>query len=194
MHFDLREIEKIQRSLPPLPRAEKKKLSSLGLTEAEASQLNDDPMLRALYDAVFQKTRDAKRASSIVITQLKGFLAAQGKTVNEGPGAAQLIELVEAIDSGTISANAGKEVLEVMVETGKSPVKIIGEKGMKQISDDAAIEALVDKAIAANPQAIESYRKGKTAALGAIVGWVMKESKGQAAPGKVNEILKRKIS
>ncbi|MDD4627848.1 MAG: Asp-tRNA(Asn)/Glu-tRNA(Gln) amidotransferase subunit GatB [Candidatus Peribacteraceae bacterium] len=193
MSFDPKWVEKLRASLPPLPREEKKKFSSLGLTEAEATQLNDDPTLRGLFDAVYAKTKDAKRASSLVITQLKGFLGAQNKPAEEGPDAKALLALVEAIDSGTISANAGKEVLELMVGTGKSPDAIITEKGMKQISDDSAIEALVDKAVAANPQAIESFRSGKVAALGAIVGWVMKESKGQANPGKVQEILHKKV-
>ncbi|MDD5623684.1 MAG: Asp-tRNA(Asn)/Glu-tRNA(Gln) amidotransferase subunit GatB [Candidatus Peribacteraceae bacterium] len=193
LQFDAKEIEAVRKALPPLPREEKKKLASLGLTEAEALQLNDDPELMQRFSAVYQKTKDAKRASSIVITQLKGFLGAQGKQVSDGPGVPDLLKLVEVIDSGSISANAGKEVLESMVETGKAPDTIIAEKGMKQISDDSAIEALVDKAIAANPQAIESFRKGKSAALGAIVGWVMKESRGQANPAKVNEFLMKKI-
>ena len=85
-------------------------------------------------------------------------------------------------------------VLAAMVETGKSAPAIITEQGMQQISDTSAIEALVTKAIAANPKAIESYRTGKPAALGAIVGWVMKESKGQADPRTVNEILSKKLA
>ncbi len=194
LQFDAKDIEKVRKELPPLPREGKKKLASLGLTEAEAQQLNDDPALMERFSAVFRKTKDAKRASSIVITQLKGFLGALNKAVSEGPSADALLALVEAIDAGTISANAGKEVLETMVETGKSPNAIIKDAGMKQISDDAAIEALVEKALAANPEAVESFKKGKVAALGAIVGWVMKESKGQAAPGKVNEILRKKLS
>ena len=71
-----------------------------------------------------------------------------------------------------------------MVATGKSAKEIIAAEGMQQISDDSAIEELVQKAIAANPQALESYKAGKAAALGSIVGWVMKESRGQANRGR----------
>jgi aspartyl-tRNA(Asn)/glutamyl-tRNA(Gln) amidotransferase subunit B len=83
--------------------------------------------------------------------------------------------------------------MEKMVATGKSAKDIIAAEGMQQISDDSAIEELVKKAIAANPKAIESWKAGKEAALGAIVGWVMKESKGQANPGKVQAILRKHL-
>ena len=146
-----------------------------------------------MFDAVHKTTGDAKRASSLVLTQLLGFLNAAEKSVHEGPNAEALLELLAKIDDGTISGNAAKEVLEQMVANGKSAGEIIAASGMQQISDDSAIEELVKKAIDANPKAIESYRAGKEAALGAIVGWVMKESKGQANPQAVNKILKRHL-
>ncbi len=104
-----------------------------------------------------------------------------------------MLELVTAIEAGTISGNAGKAVLEQMVKTGKNPKDIIAEQGMGQISDASALEALVKQAIAENPKAIESFKAGKTAALGAIVGAVMKASKGQANPGMVQEILQKHL-
>jgi aspartyl-tRNA(Asn)/glutamyl-tRNA(Gln) amidotransferase subunit B len=176
-----------------LPGALKAQFVSLGLSSPEAALLVDQPQLRSHFDAVFAKTKDAKRTSSLVLTQLVGFLKAQEKSLHEGPSADDLLALVEAIDKGTISANAGKSVLEKMVQTGKKPRAIIAEEGMQQISDTSAIEALVEKAIAANAKAIEAFKSGKGAALGAIVGWVMKESKGQANPKLVNEILMKKI-
>jgi len=194
LSFDAAELEKIRSALPPLPRAEKKKLSSLGLTEAEAQQLNADPDLKTIYEAVLARLKDPKRTSGIVITQLTGFLNAAGKTVRQGPGAQAMLDLVEAIEGGKISGSKGKEVLEQMVSTGKSAPEIITEQGLSQITDENALEALAEKAIAANPKAIESFKKGKTQALGAIVGWVMKETKGQASPEKVNEILLKKLT
>jgi aspartyl-tRNA(Asn)/glutamyl-tRNA(Gln) amidotransferase subunit B len=142
---------------------------------------------------VYAKTQDGKRASSLVLTQLTGFLNTHGKTMDALPSPTDMLALVEAVDSGRISGNAGKAVLEKMVETGKAPDTIITEEGMAQISDDSAIEELVKRAVEANPKAIESYKAGKTAALGAIVGWVMKESKGQANPGKVQEMLQKHL-
>jgi len=191
--FTDKEIEELRKTLPALPNELKEKYSALGLEESQVTQLIDQSALRTLFDAVHEKTDDPKRTGSIVLTQLLGFLNAQEKSVSEGPDANALLELIAKIDDGTISANAGKEVLEKMVTDGKTAAEIIEEEGMQQISDDSAIEELITKAIEANPQAIESYKSGKEAALGAIVGWVMKESKGQANPQLVNKILLSKL-
>ncbi|MEK7218063.1 MAG: Asp-tRNA(Asn)/Glu-tRNA(Gln) amidotransferase GatCAB subunit B, partial [Patescibacteria group bacterium] len=193
MHFSTEEIERIRKTLPKMPAQLREEYLSLGLTEAEADMLVSEPVLRAHFDAVREKTGDAKRASSLVLTQLAGFLNAAGKTSAEGPSTRYMVDLAAAIKDGTISGNAGKDVLETMVGTGKGPKEIIEAAGMKQISDAGALEKLVDEAIAKNPKAIESYKAGKTAALGAIVGWVMKETKGQANPAIVNDILLRKL-
>ncbi len=191
LHFTANDVEALRSELPPLPREQKKKYLELGLDEAQALQLMNDPELRSRFDAVFATTKDAKRTSGIVLTQLLGFLKAEGKAINEAPSADVLVELVHIIGTGAISGNAGKDVLQKMVTTGKSPKDIVAEEGLQQITDDSTLEEIVKKAIAANPKAIESYKAGKTTALGAVVGWVMKETKGQADPGKVNELLQK---
>jgi aspartyl-tRNA(Asn)/glutamyl-tRNA(Gln) amidotransferase subunit B len=81
-----------------------------------------------------------------------------------------------------------------MIKTGKNASSIIEEGGMKQISDDGALGEIVEKAIAANEASVAAFKTGKTAALGAIVGWIMKETKGQANPGKVNSLLQAKLA
>lgn len=194
LHFEKKDIDAVRKQLPPLPRDQRKQYSELGLDEAQAMQLMDDIDLRTIFDAVYEKTGDAKRTSGLVLTQLLGALKAENKTISEGPSANALTELVDAIDSGSISGNAGKEVLTDMVSTGKSAQEIIESKGMKQISDEGALVAIVDKAIAANERSVVDYKAGKQAALGALVGWIMKETKGQANPGKVNELLRSKLS
>ena len=191
--FTKKDIENIRKELPALPQERKQQYMDLGLDEALAVQLTDQPELQRIFDAVYKKTNDAKRSSGLVLTQLLGFLKAEEKEISDAPGVEAMVELAGKIESGTISANAGKDVLEKMVQTGKTASQIIEKEGMQQISDDSAIEKLVLKAIDANPQAIESFKRGKEAALGTIVGWVMKESKGQANPAKVNEILRKKL-
>jgi len=176
-----------------LPSEQKAEYEAMGLTAAEAVMLTDNDTLRERFDAIYQKTNDAKRASSIVLTQLPGFLTKHEKTMSDAPSADALTELAVAIAKGTISTNAGKDVLERMVATGKSAGEIIKADGMGQISDEATLSRLLDDAIAKNQDAIESYKKGKTSALGAIVGAVMKASKGQADAAKVQEMLKKKI-
>ena len=191
--FTQQDIEKVKATLPMLPRAMKQHYIDMGVDEKQALQLVDQKALRDIFDAVYEKTNDTKRASSMVLTQLRGFLNTAEKNVEDGPNAEEILELISKIDDGTISNNAAKEVLNDMVQTGKSASEIIEEKGLQQITDDSAIEDLVQQAIDANPQAIASFREGKEQAIGAIVGWVMKESKGSADPRKVNEILRKKI-
>ncbi|MDO8648516.1 MAG: Asp-tRNA(Asn)/Glu-tRNA(Gln) amidotransferase subunit GatB [Candidatus Peregrinibacteria bacterium] len=191
LHFEAAFIEEVKKKLPVLPRAQREKYVALGLPEAKALQLMDDPLLRSHFDAVLERTKDVKKASGIVLTQLIGFLKEQGKTLDQGPSKDAILELVDAIESGTISGNAGKDVLEKMITTGKGAKEIIAAEGMQQISDDSSLQTLVDRAIAENQKAVESYKAGKQAALGAVMAWVMKETKGQANPAKVNEMLRK---
>lgn len=176
-------------SMSQLPSEMKAEYLSLGLTEAEAILLVDQPELKKRFDAVYAVSNDAKRASSIVLTQLTGFLTKHGKSAADTPSPEALAELAKVMKNGTIATNAGKDVLEKMVLTGKSAQAIIEEEGLGQVSDDATLTKLVEEAVAANPDAIESFKKGKTQALGAIVGAVMKATKGQADAGKVQRIL-----
>jgi aspartyl-tRNA(Asn)/glutamyl-tRNA(Gln) amidotransferase subunit B len=193
LHFPASVIAEYRTSLPPLPRALREQYRSLGLDDAQILQLMDDAPLQRLFDALYAHTKDARRTSGIVLTQLLGFLKAQEKTTAAAPSTDAMLELVSAIDAGTISGSAGKEVLEEMITSGKNASTIIQEKGLMQISDDSALEKLVQKAVAANPKAIEDYKAGKQSALGALVGWIMKESKGQANPKKINEMVRKAI-
>jgi aspartyl-tRNA(Asn)/glutamyl-tRNA(Gln) amidotransferase subunit B len=193
MRVDDRTLNDVRGAIGTLPSAVRERYVSLRLSPAEVTLLVDTPELRAIFDAVQARTKDAKRTGSLVLTQLLGFLNTQKKSIAEGPSADAMLELVDAVDRGTISANAAKEVLEEMVTSGKSAGAIIKERGMQQISDEAALEEIVKRAVAANPSAIESYKKGKPAALGAIVGWVMKETKGQADPATVNKLLQKHL-
>lgn len=186
-------IAEAKRRLPPLPREVRKLYHTLGLSDAQALQILDEPQMRAVFDAVYDATKDAGRTCGLVLTQLAGFLNAAKKTWAEAPSAEAMLALVAAINAGTISGNAGKDVLAAMIETGKDAATIIAERGFAQISDTTAIEEFVTKAIAANPQAVASFRAGKPAALGAIVGWVMKETKGQANPTLVNTLLQKHL-
>ena len=194
LHFTTEGIEAVRSTLPALPSEKKQQYRDMGLNESQAIQLTDDPLLQQMFDAVYEKTGESKRAVSLVLVQLLGFLNAAEKTMSEGPSVEQMLALVDAIDDGTISGNTSKEVLEKMIATGHDAPRIIEEEGLQQLSDDGAVETLVDEAIAANPQAIEAYKAGKEQALGAVVGWVMKQSQGKADPKRVNELLRGKLN
>lgn len=184
-------IAAVKAGLPPLPSQRRAHYRELGLKDAEVEILLNEPKLRELLDAVEKKTGDGKRAASLVLSQLVGFLNSQEKTIDEAPSIEHVLALVDAIDKGTISGNAGKAVLEKMVATGKTADVIIKEEGMGQISDTSAIEGFVKEAVEKNPKALEDFKNGKQQALGAIVGYVMKQTKGQANPAVVQEILKK---
>jgi len=106
---------------------------------------------------------------------------------------ANLAELVELIDRGDISGKIAKDVFADMQEKGERPSVIIEARGLKQISDEGAIAAVVNEVIAKNPQSVEDFRNGKDKAIGFLVGQVMKATKGQANPGVVNQLLRDKM-
>ena len=115
-------------------------------------------------------------------------------TIDNSPISAEnLGKLVELIETNVISGKVAKDVFEIMAETGDNPEKIVEEKGLKQVTDTAAIEAIVDAVIANNPENVAAYRNGKVNLRGWFVGQVLKESKGKANPQIVNELLNKKL-
>ena len=115
--------------------------------------------------------------------------------LEESPVSAEnLGKLVELVTSNVINGKTAKDVFAIMAETGENPEKIVEEKGLKQVTDTAAIEAVIDSVIAANPDNTAAYRAGKVALMGWFVGQVMKASGGKADPGVVNELLKKKLA
>ena len=127
--------------------------------------------------------------------ELFGRLNKRNLSVLNSPvGAESLADLVKRIDDGTISGKAGKDVLDVMMNSNKKVDDIIDQLGLKQISDDGAILTMIDDIMNANTIKVEQYRAGKDKLLGFFVGQVMKASKGSANPAKVNELLKSKLN
>ena len=185
----VKEIENIRASLPPLPRTQRRSYIAHGLENAQAQILLDEPHLRSIFDAVLNHTKDPRKTSGIVLTNLLGAMQKHGKAMEDLPRPDSILDLLDYVASGALSSNAAKGVLDDMVKTGKSAGEIIREQGLTPIADGAELQNIVARAIAANPNAVLSFKKGKTQALGAIIGWVMKETKGKADPAKVNEIL-----
>jgi aspartyl-tRNA(Asn)/glutamyl-tRNA(Gln) amidotransferase subunit B len=151
--------------------------------------------MRADYFEVVANDRDAKLAANWVINELLGILNKDGKAIEDSPiSSINLGKLVGLIDDNTISGRIAKDVFAEMYETGKDPEVIVEEKGLKQVTDTGAIEALVDQVIADNMDKVEQYRSGKDKLFGFFVGQVMKLSQGKANPKMVNDLLKDKLS
>lgn len=187
-------VDAIRADLPELPDAKKARfMLEFGLSEYDARTLTAERASADYYEEV-AKGRDAKLASNWVTTDLFGFLNKSGHDIGDSPiKAPQLGQLIDRISDKTISGRIAKEVFEIMCETGQDPDAIIEEKGLKQVTDTGAIEAIVDQVIAENPDKVAEVQGGKEKLLGWFTGQVMKASKGKANPQAVNDILKAKI-
>ena len=149
---------------------------------------------RADYFETVANDRDSKLAANWVINELLGALNKEDKELSESPiTAEQLGGLIDLISDNTISGKIAKDVFAEMFETGKDASAIVEEKGLKQVTDTGAIEAIIDEVIAENPDNVEAYRGGKDKLFGFFVGQVMKKSQGKANPAMVNELLKAKL-
>ncbi|MBE3578112.1 MAG: Asp-tRNA(Asn)/Glu-tRNA(Gln) amidotransferase subunit GatB [Limnochordales bacterium] len=185
------QIEKWRQELPELPAARRERLMrEYGLPPYDAEILTTSRKLADFFEEAARQFPDPKMVSNWVMGELLRLLKAEGKEldqVNVTP--ARLVGLLQLIRAGTISGATAKEVFEEMFRTGQEAAAIVERRGLQQISDEETIRQLVQKAIAANPEAVESYRKGKEKAIGALVGQVMRETRGKANPQLVNRLL-----
>ncbi|MDR1695948.1 MAG: Asp-tRNA(Asn)/Glu-tRNA(Gln) amidotransferase subunit GatB [Endomicrobium sp.] len=200
--FDLPDsfIEEIRASLPELPKAKKERfIKEYGLSDYDAGYLTSSRMTAEYYEDALNASKDKKAAakplSNWISTELGGKLNASGKEICESPVSAEnMAKLVGLILSGAISGKMAKTVFEEMYEKSADPETVVKEKGLAQISDESAIIKICEEAIAESPKAVEEFKAGKERAMGAIVGLVMKKTKGQANPQLVNKILIEKLS
>ncbi len=187
-------IADIEAGLPELPDDKKARfISDLGLSAYDAGVLVADRDTAAYFEEAVAG-HDAKQVANWLTTNLFGALNKSGLDIAESPVSAKhLGELVGLIEDGTISTKIAKDVFEIMLETSKAPGDIVEEKGLKQITDTGAIEAIVDQVIADNPGQADTVRGGNEKAIGWFVGQVMKASQGKANPSQVNQLLKQKL-
>ena len=186
-------IETIRSSLPEMPDQKKARfVEQFGLKPYDAGVLAGDKASSDFFEKVVEG-RDARLAANWVTGELFGALNKLGVEIEGSPVSADSLgELIDLISDDTISGRIAKDVFEIMLETGDAPGKIVEEKGLKQVTDTGAIEAIVDEVIAQNPdKAAEAKEKPKLA--GWFVGQVMKASQGKANPAAVNKILAEKL-
>jgi aspartyl-tRNA(Asn)/glutamyl-tRNA(Gln) amidotransferase subunit B len=182
-------LAEIRGQVPELPEAKRRRfMHQYGLPEYDAGVLVADFAVADYFEEAASGSRNPKAISNWIMTELVA------KFTESRVAPSQLAELVAAIDAGQISGKQGKEVFAEMFATGKSPGTIIKEKGLVQVTDTAAIEALADEAIAKNPKSVADYKAGNVAALNFLKGQVMKLSKGKANPQVAGDILQRKLA
>ncbi len=190
-----RRVEKVETTLPELPLVKKRRfVEEYDLPEYDAGVLTDDRDLAHFFEQSVKVYNKPKKVSNWVMGEFLRLLNENNKSVTESKITGQLlVDLLKLMDDGTISNKIAKEVFEEMFETGKSPEKIVEEKGLKQISDEDKLEKLVEDIIEENPEAVEDIKNGKDKAIGYLVGQVMKETKGKANPQMVNQMFRDKI-
>jgi aspartyl-tRNA(Asn)/glutamyl-tRNA(Gln) amidotransferase subunit B len=190
-------IAGIKGRMPELPAAKRARLTSeLGLSSYDAEVLTGDRALAELFEKAVAAAPAgaAKTVANLISTELLGRLNAEGKEMASVPfPGAHLGQLAGLVVAGTLSSKGAKDVFAKMWETGKEPKALVAELGLTQVSDDGQVLEWVKAALAANPKAAADLKGGKDAAIGAIVGAVMKLSKGKANPALVNKLIKETV-
>ncbi len=189
-------IKDVRSRVPELPQAKRARFQKeYGVSDYDASVLAGDLALARYFESAARKNpRRAKRAANWILNDLQSALTNAGLTIEESPVAPEALqELVGLIQRAKISGKQGKEVFAEMFTRGRSARAIVREKGIEQMSDAAAIEALCDQAIAEHPKPAADFRAGNKASLNFLQGQVMKLSRGRANPALAGEILGRKL-
>jgi aspartyl-tRNA(Asn)/glutamyl-tRNA(Gln) amidotransferase subunit B len=189
-------VEEIRRAMPELPDAKYARLVSVyGIAAYDAGVLTATRALADYFEAVVHAGAPAKAAASWISVELLRRLKDAGKQIADCPVApAALAELLAIVERGEITAASGKKVFATMFDSGKKPADIIAAEGMSQISDSGAIETIARAVVAKSPDNVAKYRSGSEGVFKFFVGQVMRETRGQANPQIVNEILKRVLA
>lgn len=195
LELDSKWVAEIKATLPELPDQKKHRfMKDFGLPLYDATVLIAEKT-RAEYFETAANDSDAKLAANWILNELLGLLNKDGRDITESPVKAnQIGGLVALIKDNTISGKIAKDVFAEMYATGTDAAQIVETKGLKQITDTGAIESIIDKIIAANPDNVAGYKAGKDKLFGFFVGQVMKETGGKANPAIINDLLKKKLA
>jgi aspartyl-tRNA(Asn)/glutamyl-tRNA(Gln) amidotransferase subunit B len=192
-------IGEARESLPELPAQRAERYEGEGLPRDAAVLLAADPVFGDYFEAVAAAGEELEKrvVANWVTGELVGALRAAGADADGPPAdrvsAAGLAKLIGLVQARTISHGAGRTVLATMVAEGGDPEELVESQGLAQISDSSELEGIVESAIDANPDAAERIRAGNPKAIGAIVGAVMRETKGRADGGEVNRLIREKL-
>jgi aspartyl-tRNA(Asn)/glutamyl-tRNA(Gln) amidotransferase subunit B len=181
--------------VPELPKTKRARfVEQYQVSAYDAGVLANDLDLARYFEAAAKGAKKPKNVANWILNDLQNALGEAGKTISDCPIPPEALdELVNLIDSGKISGKQAKDVFAEMFATGKGAATIVKEKGIEQLRDVSAIEALCDEVLAANPKPAADFKAGNLASLNFLKGQVMKLSKGKANPQLVGEILEKKL-
>jgi aspartyl-tRNA(Asn)/glutamyl-tRNA(Gln) amidotransferase subunit B len=189
-------VEQVRAGMPELPRAMAERLvRDYGLPEYDATTLTQSPAMAAYFETAAKASGQAKLVSNWIMGEVSRRLNADEGDMGTVPvSATQLAALVGRIADGTVSNNAAKQVFDALwTGEGREVDAVIEAKGLKQMNDTGALEKIIDEVMAANADNVAQFRAGKEKAFNALVGQVMKASKGKANPQQVNDLLRQKL-
>ena len=187
-------LDDCAKSLPELPDDKRKRYEGLGITPYNASVLTAEVETARWFDALLETGVEPKQGSNWVVAELFGALNRRGESIEQSPvSPTQAAELLKLVADGTISGTIAKQVFEIMLETGQGAAAIVEERGLRQTSDTGAIDAAIEKVLAANADKVADYKGGKQQLFGFFVGQTMKAMAGKANPQLVNERLRAKL-
>ena len=189
-------LSQIRTTLPELPTEKKSRyISEFGLNSYDAENLTSQKAFADFFESMLYEKAEAKLSANWIMGELSAALNKNQMNIKDSPiSAKELSGLVKRITDETISGKIAKDVFMTMWESQRSADEIIESQGLKQMTDIAAIEPIIDKVIANNSTQVEQYRAGNTKLLGFFVGQVMKETQGKASPKQVNQLLNEKLS
>ena len=189
-------VEQIRSQLPELPDAKKQRfMESFGLSTYDAEVLVADKQVAEYFEEVVAAKADPKLVCNWISGEIMRIMNENKVDIrNVGIPAESLARLIQFLQEGSISGKIAKTVFEEMVQSGKDPATIIEVRGLKQVSDEGALRGLLETLLNNNPKQVEQYRAGKTQIKGFFVGQVMKETKGQANPKIVNQLLEELLN
>ena len=188
-------VARVQSEMTELPRVMAVRfVADYGLPEYDATTLTQSKAMAAYFETAAKACGQAKLVSNWIMGEVSRRLNAGEVGIEHAPvNAAQLADMIGRIADNTISNSAAKQVFDALWTEGGEVDVIIEAKGLKQMNDTGALEAIVDEVLAANPKNVEEFRVGNSKALNGLVGPIMKASKGKANPAQVNELLLRKL-
>jgi aspartyl-tRNA(Asn)/glutamyl-tRNA(Gln) amidotransferase subunit B len=185
-------VDRVRHEMPELPREKRKRfVSDMKLTPYAASVVTQHPRIAAFFEEAATLHGDPVKCSNFIQSEVLRDVVTHGLSAELPVTARQVAELLKLVDAGKISGKQAKEVYAKLQKTDRAPSDLVAELGMEQVTDVAQIEEIVKRIVDANPKQAEGLRGGKLGLMGFFVGQVMKETKGSANPGVVNEALKK---
>jgi aspartyl-tRNA(Asn)/glutamyl-tRNA(Gln) amidotransferase subunit B len=188
-------IEGCRTHVTELPAARMKRfVSEYGLSEYDAGVLTASKTVADYFESCVKLFNQPKTVSNWVMGELTRELNNSGTDADASPVSPERLgSLLQLVEEGTISLKVAREIFPEVYSSGKTPEQIVREKGLIQVSDEGALDKIIDEVLAKNPTQVSQFKEGKQQVLGFLVGQVMKASGGKANPGKVNELLRKKL-